>query len=611
MQMQFTTVKRAVKAVHVDGYDNDRAPEVEQVQGSVTFYPMMGEGDSVQVQTVEGPVTVVLTPITVRIADGMVMHRGGIGVQLFAGGKGSEPSLIRWRARFTNLQSDGVPIQLRDVVFDAVPGGEVDLTTAAPLANAPEPIVRGPQGVSMDSLTVEGGDLVVWGRSESGKQGLSRIKMSQITEPAAQAAADDTLAKLKKTLDAKADKDETAQALGTKANQEAVTTALALKADKTALTTGLSGKADTSHKHTSADVTDAKSTPTAGVLVKYDTGGLFTVGTPKVDAHPTTKKYVEEALTKKADKQHSHPISDVTGLQAALDVKAANAHKHGQGDIIGLDTTLAGKADKTHSHGWDGITGKPTTFTPAAHSHTIGNVTGLQSALDDKLPKTHFKVDSTLYDPQRVVIDGFTASDARTEVAGILKTAGLTSIGKTGVWSIAVGVDAVAEHALGVAVGAWSVALGEQVVALGSLAVASAQCAVSIGPSAIAMGTWSLALGGAAKVGKGATNSVALGPNAVVNTPNTIQLGASGATVNVSGDLTIPDPKQGRSAATKHYVDTRKVQISQVNGLAAELGARPNAWIIETAAELKATEAKARPGDIIFVDETGEKWKVS
>lgn len=38
---------------------------------------------------------------------------------------------------------------------------------------------------------------------------------------------------------------------------------------------------------------------------------------------------------------------------------------------------------------------------------------------------------------------------------------------------------------------------------------------------------------------------------------------------------------------------------------------RPNAWIIETAAELKATEAKARPGDIIYVDETGEKWKVS
>lgn len=38
---------------------------------------------------------------------------------------------------------------------------------------------------------------------------------------------------------------------------------------------------------------------------------------------------------------------------------------------------------------------------------------------------------------------------------------------------------------------------------------------------------------------------------------------------------------------------------------------RPNGWIIETAAELSATEKKARPGDIIHVVETGEEWKVS
>lgn len=38
---------------------------------------------------------------------------------------------------------------------------------------------------------------------------------------------------------------------------------------------------------------------------------------------------------------------------------------------------------------------------------------------------------------------------------------------------------------------------------------------------------------------------------------------------------------------------------------------RPNGWIIETAAELTATEKKARPGDGIYVIETGEFWKVS
>lgn len=38
---------------------------------------------------------------------------------------------------------------------------------------------------------------------------------------------------------------------------------------------------------------------------------------------------------------------------------------------------------------------------------------------------------------------------------------------------------------------------------------------------------------------------------------------------------------------------------------------RPNGWIIETAAELKTVEAKARPGDIIYVIETKEGWRVS
>lgn len=37
---------------------------------------------------------------------------------------------------------------------------------------------------------------------------------------------------------------------------------------------------------------------------------------------------------------------------------------------------------------------------------------------------------------------------------------------------------------------------------------------------------------------------------------------------------------------------------------------RPNGWIIETAAELQATEKKARAGDIIHVVETGEEWEV-
>lgn len=76
---------------------------------------------------------------------------------------------------------------------------------------------------------------------------------------------------------------------------------------------------------------------------------------------------------------HSHPISDVSGLQAALDGKAAATHTHGIAGVTGLQTALDGKADTTHGH-------------------AIAEVTGLQSVLDGKaaasaIPTTEFLQD--------------------------------------------------------------------------------------------------------------------------------------------------------------------------------------------------------------------------
>lgn len=47
---------------------------------------------------------------------------------------------------------------------------------------------------------------------------------------------------------------------------------------------------------------------------------------------------------------HTHPISDVTGLQTALDGKAATAHTHAIADTTGLQAALDGKAATTHGH---------------------------------------------------------------------------------------------------------------------------------------------------------------------------------------------------------------------------------------------------------------------
>lgn len=55
---------------------------------------------------------------------------------------------------------------------------------------------------------------------------------------------------------------------------------------------------------------------------------------------------------------HSHPISDITGLQAALDAKQA-----------------AGSYVATANFTWPNLGGKPTSFPPSAHTHLWADIT--------------------------------------------------------------------------------------------------------------------------------------------------------------------------------------------------------------------------------------------
>lgn len=93
-------------------------------------------------------------------------------------------------------------------------------------------------------------------------------------------------------------------------------------------------------------------------------GALTVNGRATVGGYEVINEYRHITdLNAKADKSHSHPIGDVTGLQAALDGKAPKAHTHTQSQISGLTTALNGKAPKTHTH-------------------TMSQVTGLNVALD-------------------------------------------------------------------------------------------------------------------------------------------------------------------------------------------------------------------------------------
>ena len=86
--MKYTRVRRAVSAVVIDSWDKDRNPEHIKVNGNVTFTPLLKDGDVVQWAGPNGPESLVLAPIQCRISDGIIMHRGGEGIYLAAGGEG-------------------------------------------------------------------------------------------------------------------------------------------------------------------------------------------------------------------------------------------------------------------------------------------------------------------------------------------------------------------------------------------------------------------------------------------------------------------------------------------------------------------------------------------
>ena len=126
-----------------------------------------------------------------------------------------------------------------------------------------------------------------------------------------------------------------------------------------------------------------------------------------IDNNKDAIEALEEVASGKANKSHTHAITDVSGLQSALDGKAATSHgthvsysttapvmdgtasvgtastvarsdhKHptdtsraSQADLDALETVVAGKAN-------------------SSHTHTIANITNLQSSLDGKANTSH------------------------------------------------------------------------------------------------------------------------------------------------------------------------------------------------------------------------------
>ena len=142
-----------------------------------------------------------------------------------------------------------------------------------------------------------------------------------------------------------------------------------------------------------------------------------------------------------AQATHSHAIADVNGLQDELNGKGAGDMKKSVYDADGdgvvdnakkLDgRTLAQFAPAQHSHDMSQVSGLSSALTgkaDAAHSHEIADVNGLQAALDGKataalyaltLLSTGWTGDAAPY-AQEVTVTGITAAD--TPLVDIVQT---------------------------------------------------------------------------------------------------------------------------------------------------------------------------------------------
>ena len=423
MSLEFTLVRRAIRLAVIDGPDTGDNPDILQAQGSVLFEPVIKKGDSIQVQTRGGSETYVLAPIECPINDGIISHRGQDGVKLAAGGEGCNPPIIRWKATFSRMQAGGQSFSLAPVIFDAVPGGEIDLTMVAPVAGAPEGVVRGPRGTSLESIIVDGSELVFTAVDDAGSFEIARIPLDDMVraeaDAAAAAAVDGVETVLAATVDAAnaarddakdhADRAEGAASTATSAAGEA---SQFRDAAATSETNAAQSKQDAAQSASAAAMSASQAAANA-TSAAQDASHAEAARTEAVQAQAGAEQAEsnaaasEQEATRQADRATSEAdrakteadraaseaeASSVKAVAEKVDELLAGAPEaydtlleiaeeleRSQSAEAALVKEIAGKAPLGHTH-----TAQDVGAAPASHTHAVGDVTGLQSALDGK-----------------------------------------------------------------------------------------------------------------------------------------------------------------------------------------------------------------------------------
>ena len=437
MIANYCLIKQNLASLVADSSDDsDRYPDVARISGQVTFTPTTPQGQTYKIKGEDGELyTVPVTAITARIEDGKIMHEGKEGVYVFAGGEASNPKKVVYRASYSGLRagSRGGVIALNAVTFEAIPGGEIDLTTVTPVSGTPAPgivkgdpflyedftpeqleALRGPQGepgpLTFEDFTPEqieilrGPQGVKGDTGPRGPQGIQGEKGDTGSTGAtgATGAKGDTGPRGPQGIKGDTGDVGPIGPIGPQGKQGIQ----GVKGDTGATgpqgpigltgpkgdtgpigpqgpqgekgATGAKGatgpKGDKGDQGIPGDVTQLRGEITSGIAAIVD-GAPEDLNTLKeiaayAEANRGITDQLNAAIGGKADKVHTHSQSQVTGLTTALNGKANATHTHTTSQVTGLDAALSDKAAKTHTH-------------------SQSQVSGLSTALSDKADKTH------------------------------------------------------------------------------------------------------------------------------------------------------------------------------------------------------------------------------
>ena len=149
------------------------------------------------------------------------------------------------------------------------------------------------------------------------------------------------------------------------------------------LNTNVNAKADKKHTHAISDVDGLRNTLDNHERIFNSNIGSISNLSDKLQYKASTDSVaeLEKKVDGKASKSHTHSISDISNLQTTLNGKASAS------DVSNLKSSIDSKASKSHTHSISDVYNLQSTLNGKAstsHSHSISDISNLQYTLNNK-----------------------------------------------------------------------------------------------------------------------------------------------------------------------------------------------------------------------------------